>query len=152
MTLQSIRRVVCVALAVCTFAMFAQAGYGQGLPRQPYLGFDGYVVDLPAHLGFPRDIKGMKVRSVRWGSPAARAGLERGDILVTIDAIAFRNNGGYMQALRMASQQPSLIVVNVRNGRLTRTSCRLPHIESNEELNANVEGLAIDLEEDMRDW
>jgi hypothetical protein len=52
----------------------------------------------------------------------------------------------------MASQQPSLIVVNVRNGRLTRTSCRLPHIESNEPLNANVQRLAITLEEDMRDW
>ena len=62
------------------------------------------------------------------------------------------NNAGYMQALRMASQQPSLIVVNVRNGRLTRTLCRLPHIESNEPLDANVQRLAITLEEAMRDW
>ncbi len=152
LTTRMIRRAFCVVSAGLLLAAMSQVSHGQNLPRQPYLGFNGDVVNLPANLGIPRDfnLKGMRVRSVRWGSPAARAGLERGDIVVTIDGIAFRNNAGYLQALRMSSQQPSLMVVNVRNGRLTRVSCRLPHIQSNEELNENVDMLAIDLERDMR--
>jgi len=70
--------------------------------------------------------------------------------VVTIDNVAFRNRSGYLQALRMASQHPSIVVVNVRTGRLTRVSCRFPHVHYDERFNENAVGLAIDLAQDMR--
>ncbi len=140
------RLVLSVVAVVC---LLAPCTLRQARADQPLLGFNGTLVQLPERFGFGHRVKGMKVQSVSRNSPAARMGLERGDIVVTIDSVAFKSHSGYRAALRMSSQRPSLIVVNVRNGQLTRLSGDLPHERETGE-HPDTMGLAIDLVEDMQ--
>lgn len=135
------------AIAACLLTLTGQ----NGVASQPYLGFDGTLVQLPQGFGFGNGIKGMRVNWVNRRSPASQMGLERGDVIVTIDNIAFKSHAGYLAALRMSSQKPSLIIINVRNGRLTRVNCSLPHTRDHRE-HPDTMGLAIDLVEDMRGY
>lgn len=140
------RYVLLPAIVACVLTLFSVQ---RAVASQPYLGFDGTLVDVPARFGFDGRIKGMRVNWVKRGAPAARMGLERGDIILTIDNIAFRSHAGYLAALRMSSQRPGLMIINVRNGRLTRVNCSLPHTRDTRE-HRDTMGLAIDLIEDMR--
>lgn len=101
---------------------------GLGKTKQPYLGFSGHLVRVGDALPV-ENACGMKVDSVRRGTPAWRMGLERGDVVLIIDCVAFRSRAGYLQALRLASQKPSILVLNVRTGRPVRCSCRLAHVQ-----------------------
>lgn len=96
---------------------------GQANADQPYLGFDGTLVDLPRGSGIPPQIKvkGMRVDRVKRRTPAARMGLERGDIIVTIDNYGFTSFDGYLAAIRRSWQRPSILIINVRNGKLQLT-------------------------------
>lgn len=146
-----------VAACVLTFCSVQQAAAGQ-----PRLGFDGTLVNLPrafrqdAPKANGRTVRGVRINWVKRGSPAARMGLERGDIIVTIDNVAFSTWDGYYAALRMASQQPRIVLINVRNGRPTSKGCRLPHSVDNRwqpfgnNWHPDTAGWAIDLVEDMR--
>lgn len=96
-------------------------------PRQPHLGFSGHLVKVDDSIGGKRGLYGMEVDSVRRGSPAWEMGLERGDVIITIDNVAFRSRDGYLRALRLASRQPSFVIRNVRTGKLVRDTCELPH-------------------------
>jgi S1-C subfamily serine protease len=122
----------------------AMASYAAA-PRQPLLGFSGHLVRIDRHLGGGRHY-GMHVDSVQRGSPAARMGLERGDIVVTIDNVAFRSHEGYLRALRLAGQRPSLVIIDVRTGRMIRRSCQLPHRqETDDPVSSETYRMAIDL-------
>jgi len=146
------RHIVRLALAVSVAVLllglqrpaFAQSS------SQPYLGFCGETVRLPAYLRLPSKARGMYVYHVHRGTPAAEAGLESGDIVVTIDGMGFRTRAGYLKALRYASQRPSLVVVDVRTGRLVRVSCRFPHKQERRRLDGDPFPLIIDLISDMR--
>lgn len=139
-----------IAAAWLLLAAMVPTAAAKELPRQPTLGFDGELVDVPGD-SFPDElgVKGMKVLSVRRGSPADRMGLERGDIVVNIDTWSFKSQAGYRAALRQAeSQKPSIFLINVRNGEMTRDSCNLPH-QVDQQQHPDTVQLAIDLEEDM---
>ena len=77
-------------------------------PPAPKLGFTGQMV-----YGL-----GMRVLTVNYGSPAQRAGLEHGDIIMSANGISIRNRGDLSQALRNAVQYNhgvvNLYVKNIR--------------------------------------
>jgi len=141
--------------AIVVFA--SAAAFGQESSRQPRLGFEGSLVKLsPRTVPAPDDTPnmGMRVDSVQRGGSAWRMGLERGDIVISIDSMRFTSREGYLHALRAAGQRPSIILVDVRTGQLKRRTCNLPHRELSE---ADREPkapdtylMAIDLAEDMR--
>ena len=97
--------------------------------------------------------KGLRIESVRRGWPAAQMGLETGDIVVSIDSMRFSTLDGYRQALRAAGQRPSIVLIDVRTGKLRRKSCNLPHQEPAEEDRKAKPPhsylMSIDLVEDM---
>jgi S1-C subfamily serine protease len=126
------------------------------LPKQPLLGCSGNLVDMPKRLVPSPDKvpnKGLRIESVRRGGPAAQMGLEAGDIVVSIDSMRFSTLDGYRQALRAAGQRPSIILIDVRTGKLRRKSCNLPHQEpAKEDRKAKPPQshlMSIDLVEDM---
>jgi S1-C subfamily serine protease len=139
----------------CTAATVAVIGQAAETPR---LGFRGTVVDLgpraavPAPNGVPN--RGLRVDSVQANTPAARMGLERGDILISIDSMRFTSLEGYFQSLRCSGLRPSIVLINVRNGQLMRKSISLPHaIPSDKDCGARPPDsylMAIDLEADFR--
>lgn len=103
------------------------------VPVQPRLGFSGTLIDLNPRLDIPAPegivSRGMRVDSVTRGTPAAHLGLERGDVVISIDSMRFTTQAGYLHALRCAGQKPSLIIRNIRTGELIRRSVSLPHAE-----------------------
>ncbi len=116
-------------------------------PKQPKLGFSGTLVKLPQDMGV-----GMRINRVDRRSPASKMGLERGDIIVAIDNTGFTTWKGYYHALRRASQKPSIVLINVRTGRLIRRSCHIPHQQDwSEPQPPDSTYLAITLEEDFRE-
>ena len=126
------------------------------VPRQPLLGCSGNLVDMPKRLVPSPDKvpnKGLRIESVRRGWPAAQMGLETGDIVVSIDSMRFSTLDGYRQALRAAGQRPSIVLIDVRTGKLRRKSCNLPHQEPAEEDRKAKPPhsylMSIDLVEDM---
>lgn len=124
----------------------------------PRLGFQGTIVDLgssavvPAPDGIPN--RGLRVDSVKANTPAARLGLEKGDILISVDSMRFTTLEGYFQAMRCSGARPSILLINVRNGVLTRRSTSLPHqVPRNSECGPNPPEsylMSIDLESDVR--
>ena len=78
------------------------------LPPAPKLGVTGQIV-----YGL-----GMRVLSVRYGSPAQRAGLEYGDIIVSANGMQIRHQGDLSRALRKAARfhngSVNLLVKNIR--------------------------------------
>ncbi|MBL8701133.1 MAG: Do family serine endopeptidase [Alphaproteobacteria bacterium] len=95
----------------------AGAATGQRLVR-PWFGANGQTVtaELASSLGLARPV-GVLIREVDAGSPAERAGLRRGDVVVTIDGREIQD----MEALRfrIATNAPghSVAVGIVRDGR-----------------------------------
>ena len=105
------------------------------LPKQPAMGFEGHLVDISTYLPGTEEYAnvGMQVDDVKRGSPAWKMGLERGDILVSIDNWRFGTMKGYLQALRAAGQRPSMILIDGRTKKMVRRPCNLPHAEPSEE-------------------
>ncbi len=60
--------------------------------------------------------KGLAVWATRPGGPAARIGLERGDVILAVDGRAIATVGDYAEALALAKVELSLRVRNVRDG------------------------------------
>ena len=81
----------------------AVAPPGYGVPR---LGFMGQMIS-----GY-----GMRVLQTNYGSPADRAGLERGDIILSINGRRLRNRFDYDDALQQAALYNSgFVSMSVRN-------------------------------------
>ena len=92
---------------------------------QPRLGFKGTMVELS---GEYEPLWGVRVDSVQRRTPAARMGLERGDIIVFIGGtMAFTNLEAYLYALRQQGQETSIGTIDVRTGRLVLAKCYLGH-------------------------
>ena len=63
---------------------------------------------------------GLVVERVRWGSPASRLGLERGDVIRGVDNRWLRTEADLRRQLRDADAAAQLTVRDVRTGRLLR--------------------------------
>jgi S1-C subfamily serine protease len=120
---------ISLASLAVLFLVTARSAKAQPLDP-PRLGFRGTLVAVdPREIPAPDEFanQGMRVDSVTRGTPAARLGLERGDVIISVDSMRFTTQAGYLHALRCAGQQPSLIIRNVRTGELIRRSVSLPH-------------------------
>jgi len=73
-----------------------------GAPQPVWLGLLFQDLDPALHdvLSLPRQVSGVIVREVEAGSPGARAGIERGDIVMQIDARTLRNADDLYESLR----------------------------------------------------
>jgi len=155
MSTHGLTRFAANVVAVGAFFTTFAAAHAADTPR---LGFRGTIVDLgpnaavPAPDGVPN--RGIRVDSVQANTPAARMGFERGDVIVAIDVMRFTTLEGYFQALRCSEQRPSIVLINVRNGKLVRKSASLPHVmPSDDECGARPPDsylMSIDLESDFR--
>jgi serine protease Do len=74
---------------------------------------DELAPDIAQQLGVRPDVKGVVVTDVQPGSPAADAGLQRGDVIEEINRQPVKSVTDYQQALRQASgKQPLVLSVN----------------------------------------
>jgi len=86
---------------------------GPGIPEAPRLGIYGHF-----QWGL-----GMVVDSVVWGTPAARVGLEPGDVIRAINGRVIRSEWDYFQSLGSSGGYARLSVQDVRSGMIiTRTA------------------------------
>jgi hypothetical protein len=69
----------------------------------------------------------MLVARVHRQTAAARLGLERGDVIVSIDAMRFTTLAGYEHALGCATDYPSLLIREGQTGQLSHRSGWFPH-------------------------
>ncbi|MFO1316521.1 MAG: trypsin-like peptidase domain-containing protein [Burkholderiales bacterium] len=80
---------LCFAIASSTAERVASALIREGRVRRARLGVGGQTLPLPRrvvrHFGLPRE-SGVRVETVERGSPAAEAGIARGDVIVALDA------------------------------------------------------------------
>lgn len=155
MSVYSLTRSTAYVVAIGAFFTTVTVAQAADTPR---LGFQGTIVDLgpravvPAPDGVPN--RGIRVDSVQANTPASRMGFERGDIIVAIDVMRFTTLEGYFQAVRCSEQRPSIVLINVRNGKLVRKSISFPHpMPSDDECGARPPDsylMSIDLESDFR--
>ena len=135
---------------MCLFVVL-MCGVAIADDENPRLGFDGELVDYPAWIGgapkiAPRFItpgavsktcKGIRIVSVDHRSIASRMGLERGDIILTVDKQAFSDWEGYRWALRTSDQNVEILTLDCRKrgqAALTRTIVRVPHRKRDRDL------------------
>jgi S1-C subfamily serine protease len=81
---------ICFAIAASTAERVAVALIREGRIRRAWLGIGGQTLPLPRryvrHFELASE-SGVRVEAVEPGSPAARAGMRRGDIVVTLDDV-----------------------------------------------------------------
>jgi S1-C subfamily serine protease len=82
---------ICFAIASSTAERVAVALIREGRVRRAWLGVGGQTLALPRrvvrHFALPGE-SGVRVETVERGSPAAAAGLARGDVIVALDGTA----------------------------------------------------------------
>ena len=85
---------ICFAIASSTAERVAIALIREGRVRRARIGVGGQTLPLPRrivrHFDLPAE-SGVRIESVERGSPAASAGLARGDVIVAIDGTPVRN-------------------------------------------------------------
>jgi len=93
---------ICFAIAASTAERVAIALIRDGRVRRAWLGLGGQTVPLPRrivrHFALPRE-SAVRVDSVESGSPAALAGLQRGDVVVAINAAPVAGVDDLLRAL-----------------------------------------------------
>src|SRR5215470_12791225 len=105
---------------------------GTGLLAVLALGLSGAVPSARAQeLRYPVGIlgkfttEGMIVQVVQNGSEAARAGLQRGDLIVKIDGSTITNQADFVQVINSSGGSVVLSVRKAGTGRLTRVELNL---------------------------
>jgi S1-C subfamily serine protease len=81
--------------------------------QRAWIGVTFDSIDSPAaavQLGLPPDTRGAAVIAVFAGSPAAKAGLREGDVVVSIDGQAVRSTGEVSKALRALDPGDSVVL------------------------------------------
>ncbi len=96
-------------------AMAAAAKEDEGRPSRGYGAYMGTIPDMT-----PRDF-GVRITGVREGSPAEKAGLQGGDVLVEFGGHEITDLYAYTYALREFKPGDEVEVVVLRNGERIRT-------------------------------
>ena len=68
--------------------------------------------DLAGQLGLPKGTQGVVVRGLEPDGPAARAGVQTGDVIVAVNRQPVRSASDITAALKGASSRPSLLLIN----------------------------------------
>ena len=101
-------------------------GGGGQSPQSYFLGVSTSLVQVTSGQGqhynrrqqrFSGDSYGLRINSVVPGSPAQRAGLEPGDIVISADQKSMTQQNSLSMAVAQSNGQLDMIVQNVRNGR-----------------------------------
>ena len=118
---------LCFAIASSTAERVASALIRDGRVRRARLGVGGQTLPLPRrvvrHFDLPRD-SGVRVELVQRGSPAADAGVARGDVIVTLDAVPVPDVDTLQKLLAAAGAAPGTMAKLV-DRRLLRIEERL---------------------------
>ena len=93
-----------------------------GAPEGGEAGYGPYFGSVP---DFGESVKGVKLAEVREGSPAAKAGLQAGDILVKFDGNEIQNLYDFTYALRGKKPDDEVPVVVLREGREVKAVVKL---------------------------
>ena len=80
----------------------------------PQAGYGAYFGSVP---DFAEGIKGVKFADVREGSPAAKAGLKAGDVMVEFDGKPIQNLYDFTYALRARKAGETVKVKVTRDGK-----------------------------------
>jgi S1-C subfamily serine protease len=111
---------ICFAIASSTAERVAIALIREGRVRRARLGVGGQTLPLPRrivrHFDLPAD-SGVRIETVERGSPAASAGLARGDVIVAIDGTPVRNIDTLQRVLGADVIARSIEVLVVRRDR-----------------------------------
>jgi len=91
-------------------------------------------------LGQPKDFKGALIESVTDGGPAARAGVQVGDLLVGVNGEAVANSQEATRRVGSAKPGDTIRLEVIRDGRRQTLNVRSGTRPSEEELNAGEEG------------
>jgi len=91
----------------------AQAGTGTN--EELGLAVQTLTPDLAENLGLDRSLKGVVVTQVEPGSPAAEAGLRRGDVILEVNRQAVKDVAVYRKALKASGKGKSVLFL-VRRG------------------------------------
>ncbi|MCS7310861.1 MAG: M28 family peptidase [Armatimonadetes bacterium] len=81
--------------------------------ERPERGVRAYVGTIP---DYSEDVKGLRLSGVREGSPAQKAGLRSGDVIVRFGSYPVQNIYDYMDALNRYKPGDTVTVVVVRDG------------------------------------
>ncbi len=73
---------------------------------------DDLTPAIARQLGLPRDTFGVVVTNVRPDSPAAEAGLRRGDVIQEVNRRPVTNVAAFERAVRQAGSDPVLLLIN----------------------------------------
>ncbi|MCS6952363.1 MAG: DegQ family serine endoprotease [Bryobacteraceae bacterium] len=73
---------------------------------------DDLTPAIARQLGLPRDTFGVVVTNVRPDSPAAEAGLRRGDVIQEVNRRPVTNVASFERAVRQAGSEPVLLLIN----------------------------------------
>jgi S1-C subfamily serine protease len=111
---------LCFAIAASTAERVAAALIRDGRVRRAYLGMGGQTFALPRrivrHFELPRE-SGVRVETVEAGSPAARGGLLRGDVIVAIDGAPVPDMDALQRVLGVAAIARAMVLTVLRRDR-----------------------------------
>ncbi len=111
---------LCFAIAASLAERVAISLIREGRVRRAWLGIGGQTVPvarrIALHFGLASDFA-VRVDSVERGSPAASAGLERGDLIVAIDAAAVASIDDLQRALDAGAIGRKLAIAVLRRAR-----------------------------------
>ena len=85
------------------------------------------MVPIPANFKFPRGLQGYRVTRVRRGSVADQMGLEKGDIVISVDGFFFKNEKAFDWIMKGVGKTAKVGVIDVRTGRLVYIKARFNH-------------------------
>jgi S1-C subfamily serine protease len=112
---------ICFAIAASTAERVAIALIRDGRVRRAYLGVAGQTLELARrvvrHFGLARS-SGVRIESIASDSPAAKAGFERGDIIVALDATPIGSIDDLQRLLGADAIGRRAAMSAVRGGRL----------------------------------
>jgi S1-C subfamily serine protease len=116
---------ICFAIAASTAERVSVALIREGRVRRAWLGIGGQTLALPRrivrHFGLERE-SGVRIEHVERGSPAADAGLDAGDVIVSLDARVVGTIDDLQRVLGADSIGRTLEVAVVRRDRVIRAT------------------------------
>ncbi len=111
---------LCFAIGVNTARFVASRLIRDGRIRRAYIGIAGQNIDVPRTMARANQVaiaSAVRVDSVEKGSPAARAGLERGDIIVAFGDVAVAGVDDLHRVLGEDQINKAVDVAVIRSGR-----------------------------------